>query len=362
MDAGRVPYRALARLPDPLRLPPVRLAAASAVVLALSACGSGTKTQTTPSSASSSRAPNTAPSTASAPTAIAELPAAEDPRPGEFPAVAGRSLKQLAQLVDGTAQLGAATGTYTPGIRRLAFALTDRSQRFIYAPTAIYIAPTPSSPAQGPFLAPADPMAVAPRYRSQQNAGPGGIRAIYRTQVPVARSGVYDLLAITHAGRRLIGSTGEIAAAVSNPIPGVGQRPPAISTETLAAAGGNESLVTTRLPPENMHSESFNQVLGKRPIALLFSTPELCTSRVCGPVTDIAVQLQHEFGNRVTFIHQEIYVGNQPTKGLRPQLAAFHIETEPWLFTIDRHGVITARLEGAFGINEARQAIEAALR
>jgi hypothetical protein len=111
-----------------------------------------------------------------------------------------------------------------------------------------------------------------------------------------------------------------------------------------------------------MHSVSFNQVLGKRPIALLFSTPELCTSRVCGPVTDIMVYLQHQFAGRITFIHQEIYAGNDPQKGLRPQLASFHIRTEPWLFTIDRHGTIAARLEGAFGLNEARQALEAALR
>jgi hypothetical protein len=55
-------------------------------------------------------------------------------------------------------------------------------------------------------------------------------------------------------------------------------------------------------------------------------------------------------------------VNNNPELGLRPQLKAFHLETEPWLFTIDRHGVIRARLEGAFGLREARQALEAALR
>ena len=41
-----------------------------------------------------------------------------------------------------------------------------------------------------------------------------------------------------------------------------------------------------------MHAVSFKDVLGKRPIALLFSTPQLCISKVCGPVTDIAVQLE----------------------------------------------------------------------
>jgi len=107
---------------------------------------------------------------------------------------------------------------------------------------------------------------------------------------------------------------------------------------------------------------SFSQALGKRPIALLFSTPALCTSRVCGPVTDITVELQHEFAGRITFIHQEIFVENQPPKGLRSQMRAFHLETEPWLFTINRQGVIAARLEGAFGTTELAQALRAALR
>jgi hypothetical protein len=111
-----------------------------------------------------------------------------------------------------------------------------------------------------------------------------------------------------------------------------------------------------------MHSVSFNQVLAKQPVALLFSTPQLCTSRVCGPVTDIAVQLQQTFGNRIRFIHQEVYVDNDPSKGLRPQLNAFHLRTEPWLFTINRRGVIAARLEGAFGVNAMTKALEAALR
>ena len=107
---------------------------------------------------------------------------------------------------------------------------------------------------------------------------------------------------------------------------------------------------------------SFDQVLGKQPIALLFSTPQLCISKVCGPVTDIAVQLQHQFSNQITFIHEEVYVNNQPSQGLRPQLKAFHLETEPWLFTINRRGIIAARLEGAFGVNAFTQALQAALR
>jgi hypothetical protein len=57
-----------------------------------------------------------------------------------------------------------------------------------------------------------------------------------------------------------------------------------------------------------------------------------------------------------------VYVNNQPKSGLRPQLKAFHLQTEPWLFTINRQGKIAARLEGSFGVNAFTQAIQAALR
>ncbi len=137
---------------------------------------------------------------------------------------------------------------------------------------------------------------------------------------------------------------------------------PAIATDTAATVHGDVSLLTTRVPPENMHSVSFSQVLGSKPVALLFSTPQFCTSRICGPVTDIMVSLQHQYSGRIAFIHQEVYANNQPAKGLRAQMKAFHLETEPWLFTIDQRGRIAARLEGAFGVNEARQALQAALR
>src|SRR6202030_448338 len=146
-----------------------------------------------------------------------------------------------------------------------------KSQRFIYAPTAVYLARTPTAPAQGPFLAPADSTSVSPQYRSAQNSTPGGLKAVYWTDLPVPRSGVYDVLALTRVGTRLIGSTGEVPVALSTPIPGVGQRPPDVATDTLVSEHGKVSLVTTRTPPESMHSVSFNQVVGNRPVALLFS-------------------------------------------------------------------------------------------
>jgi hypothetical protein len=329
--------------------------------LALGACGGSASRSSSSQSSETSSSSSTTAAAAPAP-AVDELAAAQHPVASQFPSASGKSLQQLAKLATSNAALGAANGTFTPGFGRLAFALTNNQQRFVYAPTAVYIASTPTSPVRGPFLAPADPMGVQPQYRSKQNAAPGGLQAIYAANLPAPQAKTYDILSLTKTSKGLIGATGEIAVASHSPIPDVGQRPPAIATDTLGTVHGNVSLLTTRLPAESMHSVSFNQVLGKQPIVLLFSTPELCHSRICGPVTDVAVQLQHEFGNRITFIHQEVYADNQPTQGLRQQMAAFHLETEPWVFTINRQGIIAARLEGAFGLNELRQAIQAALR
>lgn len=319
--------------------------AALAGLIALSACGSATHPSV------------------SHRTSATTATAAADPRPAQFPAARGRTLQQLAALVRSSAQFGAATATFTPGPNRIAFALNSSSGALIYAPTAVYVATAPNAPdVQGPYLAPADPLTVARRYQSKQYEGPGDISSIYETTVPLAHPGTYAVLTLSRTAHGLVGAPGELSVSASTPIPEVGQRPPAIATDTPASVHGDVALLTTRLPPESMHSASFGAVLGRRPIALLFSTPQLCTSRVCGPVTDIIVSLQHQFAGRITFIHEEVYADNQPAKGLRTQMKAFHLRTEPWLFTVNRAGRIAARLEGAFGIHAARQALEAALR
>ena len=63
----------------------------------------------------------------------------------------------------------------------------------------------------------------------------------------------------------------------------------------------------------------------------------------------------------MAFIHNEVYVSNGE-QGLRPQLRAFHLRTEPWPFTFDRRGRVAARIEGVFGVAAFRDAIEATVR
>jgi hypothetical protein len=78
-------------------------------------------------------------------------------------------------------------------------------------------------------------------------------------------------------------------------------------------------------------------------------------------VTDIALQMKAKYEDKMAFIHQEVYVDNDPNKGLRPPLQQFNLKTEPWLFVVGTDGKVKTRLEGSFGLKTFEDAIKTAL-
>jgi hypothetical protein len=284
----------------------------------------------------------------------------------DFPDTGGRTLQEVADEVrgGGSVEVGLATSVFTVGRGRLAFGMIDDQGQFVYGPTAVYIAPTPESPAQGPFVAPADVLVTEARYRSRQAAEETDpFAAVYQAQVPFRRKGTHSVLVVTRQGDTYVAAPSEVKVRTkqADPIPDVGEAAPEVETDTLESVKGNRDLLDTRTPPSEMHERSFDEVVGSKPVALLFATPQLCQSRVCGPVTDVALQLQAEYGDRMEFIHQEVYVDNDPKAGLRDPLQAFRLPTEPWLFVVDERGRITARLEGSFGLAAFEDALKTAL-
>jgi hypothetical protein len=282
-----------------------------------------------------------------------------------FPAVEGGTLQQVADgLAGGGPEVGLATSTFVPGTNRLAFGIIDRQTGFVYGPTAVYIARSPERRARGPYPAPADSLITDAPFRSKTAASEDDpFAAVYSARVPLRSPGTWAVLAVTKVKGQLFGAGTQIKVISRNAdsIPKPGDTAPRATTDTFASAGGNKALVDTRRPFDDMHAASFADVAGKKPVALLFATPQLCQSRVCGPVTDIAAQLESKYRDRMTFIHQEVYVDNDPNKGLREPLRRFALRSEPWLFTIDATGKIAARLEGSFGFRDFDQAIKAAL-
>ncbi len=295
----------------------------------------------------------------------AKLAQATTPAVADFPPTASQTLQQVANSATSSGpQVGLATSVFTPGTNRLAFGVIDAGSSFLYGKTAVYVARgSTNSPAQGPFLAPADLLITDPPYRSRQAATEkDAFAAVYAAQVEFSKPGTWYVLVMTKQGSNLIGAQAQVKVipASRDTVPRVGSQAPAVDTDTVASAGSINA-IDTRIPHDDMHDTNLRDVLGKKPVILLFATPQLCQSRVCGPVTDIAQQLKQKYGDKATFIHQEVYVDNQVNKGLRPSLRRFGLETEPWLFAINADGKIVDRLEGSFGFGALNQAARRAI-
>lgn len=282
----------------------------------------------------------------------------------DFPAIDGRSFEELAaafEAREGEAAL--ATSVFTPGTNRLAFGTITDDGQFAYGKSAVYLGDTRGRVA-GPWPAPADLLVTDPAYRSKQAATEADpFAAIYAAQIELPGPGEYRVLTVTQDGDGYVAGTGAIAAKSKrdDPIPDVGEPAPKVETDTLDSVRGDRTLLDTRQPPSDMHEVSAAEVIGKKPVILLFATPQLCVSRVCGPVADVLLELKQEYGDRAEFIHQEVFAENNPDKGLRSPLVRFGLQTEPWLFAIDERGRVTRRLEGSFGFEASRDAIESAL-
>jgi hypothetical protein len=291
--------------------------------------------------------------------------AAATPDETEFPPAEGRTLDELSKQVSTGPSLALASSVFTsPGDNRMAFGVIGEDGMPVYGPTAVYVAPEPGAPAEGPFIAPADVLMTEPRYRSKQAATTEDpFVAVYGADVKFAGDGKYSVLSVTKRGEGgFVGASGEIDVSPkdASPVPAVGSKAPKVHTDTLETAAGDVSKIDTRQPPSDMHTD-FASVVGKKPVALLFATPQLCASRVCGPVTDIALQMQNKYGDQMTFIHQEVYVDNDVNKGLREPLKEFNLPSEPWLFVVDETGTITARLEGSIGVAAFEDAVKSGL-
>jgi len=309
--------------------------------------------------------------------------AANRPAPPKsaFPSAAGKTLGEIVESADGHSELvvSPAALVFHEGVNRYPVGVfhSDRSQ-VNDAEVALYAAKVPKkttgsgssaaqaraealeAPAMGPYPAAVESLATKPAYRAQTTTSdPDAATAVYTTDIDFSSNGEWRIAALIKQGDETTAAllpsatVGEFKS-----VPRVGERAPLIHTPTPSDVGGDLSKITTRVPPDTQNRVDYAEVLGKEPIFLLFATPQFCQSRVCGPVVDVAEQVKDQYDDKAAFIHMEIYKDNDPSKGVRPQVRAFHLPSEPWLFAVDRQGVIRAEIEGAFGVDRLTRVVK----
>lgn len=328
----------------------VLLGVLAAVAVAVAGCGGGAE------------AGGTTAATAATPSGTA--PAAPV---SAFPPVRkGQTIERVLAGVDGGGpEFAPSVSVLAPGDNRVGFGLFGADGTMVREDAvALYVARRDGTQVAGPFPARRESLAVGAAFRSEQTAT-DATPYVYVSTVRFPATGEFGLVAVLRTGGRL--QAGEpVPVKVGPPAAGPprpGQMAPVIHTQTPEQVGGDLSKLTTRRPPlRSLVDTDFATVAGRKPIVIAFATPQLCQSRVCGPVVDVLAELQARYGERVAFIQQEVYVGNDPQKGLRPQLVRFRLRTEPWTFVIDARGRIAARFEGALSLEELDAAVRGVLQ
>jgi hypothetical protein len=180
-----------------------------------------------------------------------------------------------------------------------------------------------------------------------------------RTVFPEA--GVYDIE--VDFGRSTATLPVQIFPAEDNDLPGVGDQFPALTTPTLTDSLGVDPLCS-RNPVCDLHTLSAEDVLGTKPMAVLFATPAFCATAYCGPVLDVLLEEMGSFPN-IAFIHVEVYSNprevngnyNDPNIKVAPPLVEIGLEFEPSLYLVNKRGEIVDRIDNVYDATELRAAL-----
>jgi hypothetical protein len=161
----------------------------------------------------------------------------------------------------------------------------------------------------------------------------------------------------------------------SSPVVQVGDPAPATDTPTAASVGGDLARISTDAHPDPAFYETSvkGALAAHEPFVLVFATPKFCASAQCGPTLDRVKAIAGDFPD-VTFINVEPYVMEFRDGSLQPVLdtsvdpprlisaeptVEWGILSEPWVFVVDRDGIVTGSFEGVIADSELSASIEA---
>lgn len=168
---------------------------------------------------------------------------------------------------------------------------------------------------------------------------------LYVVNIDLHEAGVAPVVAVTPATNRAGTLALQVATPDSSALIAPGSPAQVSRTPTFAKPLGFEN-VCTATPPCGMHDVSLDDALrARRPVMLTFATPAYCQTAVCGPSVEVmdSVRQRRQWGDSA-WIHVEIYSDDGQT--LAKPVKQWDLPTEPWLFAIDRDGVVAERRDG----------------
>ena len=218
----------------------------------------------------------------------------------------------------------------------------------------------------------ADNPAVGPVTASYHDEGLGD-KGVYVARLKIDSPGTWLVMAVGTPE----GATGELYGGASYPAvdrvsgPAPGAKAISVPTPTVDNHRGVEPYCTrvdakANPRPCGMHRISLDVALANgKPTVFNIGTPKFCQSQVCGPVVDVIQTVSGEVGDRVNFVHAEVYKDDKADtinrQLLAPAAAAWGLQEEPITYWIKADGTITERVVGPVDVAEVRQLTQALL-
>lgn len=141
---------------------------------------------------------------------------------------------------------------------------------------------------------------------------------------------------------------------------GYGDPAPRSASLTLRDVSGDASKVCTNQPPCGLHELSIAEALqpAQKPLLAVFATPAFCTSALCAPELATILKLRDSYADRANFVHVEIYQYPFEQQKTAATVDEWHLPSEPWVFMVDRNGMVSDRFEGSAPLEETEPALK----
>ena len=160
------------------------------------------------------------------------------------------------------------------------------------------------------------------------------------------------------AERSLVVGPGDPAPRTVNALPGAADVP-AKAIDSRAEPDGT-------VPDPELHAITVADALASgKPTMVVVATPVYCVSRFCGPITDAVQDLAQQYGDRMNFVHLEVWrdfetttVNKSAAEWIYPEGA--EEAAEPWVWVAGGDGIITHRFDNVASEHELAAAVTAA--
>ena len=241
--------------------------------------------------------------------------------------------------------------------------------RFSYVGTKESANPgAPSAPVKATYLPIYGSTIPSPPPAAPQIVLSSDSRGVYGAHTTFDKAGFWEVEASATIDGKVRKGSGAFAVNPTHAIPAPGD--PAIPSDnlTLDSPDVPKAAIDSRggsgdIPDPDLHRTTIAAALAAhRPIVAVFATPVYCTSRFCGPITDLVNDLGHRYADRADFIHVEIWRDFQAqtiNKAAADWLYRDNDLNEPWVFVIGADGKIIARFDNVVTPEELEPLIQA---